>query len=145
MRNLHDCPSRYIMRCASGIRHRLDASVEDIALTTSEARALQFIAASERPLHQRDLEQEYELSPATVSELMQGMEAKGLIRRDTDPDDRRRKRLTIPGAIRPRVDAMLAQMDAMEAQLTRDIPPEKLEIFMEVIARMSQNLPPYSR
>ena len=145
MPDLHDCPSRYIMKCASGIRHRLDASVEDIALTTNEARALQFIAASEGTVRQRDLEQEYGLSAATISELMQNMEAKGLIRRETDPEDRRRKRLIIPEAMRSRADAMLDQMADMEAQLARNIDPAKLQVFMEVIEQMSRNLPPHNR
>lgn len=54
-------------------------------MTPMEVRALQFIAAADRSLYQKDIEAEYGYTPATVSERMKGMEAKGLIRRTVDP------------------------------------------------------------
>ena len=142
MFELVQSPGRYIMRVSSGLLHCLDSFVEGTSMTPGEARILQFIAASTEPLNQRDIETEYGYSAATVSEMIKNMEAKGLVQRDTDPHDRRKKRLTVPVGIAAQVNDMRGKMVAMEADLIRDISPEKLDVFMEVIRQMSANIPP---
>jgi DNA-binding MarR family transcriptional regulator len=130
------------MRVSSGILRRLDAFVEGTAMTPVEARILQFIAASAKPLNQKDIEAEYGYTAATVSEVIKNMEAKGLIRRDTDPDDRRKRRLTASADMASQVIEMRDRIAAMEADLTRGIDPEKLDVFMEVIHQMTKNISP---
>ena len=142
MRDLFESPGRYIMRVSNGIKHQLDSFVADTSMTNAEARVLQFIAAARSPVYQKDIETEYGYTAATVSELMQGMEQKGLVQRQTDPADRRRKCLTIPEAIRPQVEAMRGRMVRMEAALIEGLSEDEIEIFMKVIRRMSTNIPP---
>lgn len=142
MTDLSQSSSRYIMRVSSGILRRLDAFVEGTAMTPVEARILQFIAASAKPLNQKDIEAEYGYTAATVSEVIKNMEAKGLIRRDTDPDDRRKRRLTASADMASQVIEMRDRIAAMQADLTRGIDPEKLDVFMEVIRQMTKNIPP---
>jgi len=142
MTDLSQSSSRYIMRVSSGILRRLDAFVEGTAMTPVEARILQFIAASAKPLNQKDIEAEYGYTAATVSEVIKNMEAKGLIRRDTDPDDRRKRRLTASADMASQVIEMRDRIAAMEADLTRGIDPEKLDVFMEVIHQMTKNISP---
>ena len=141
MRSLPESPGRFIMRISNGLRGHLDAFVEGTSMTTAEARALQFIAAAE-PVHQRDIEEEYGCTAATVSELMANMESKGLIRRETDPRDRRKKCVTINDAIRPQVNAMLEKMIEMEQKLVEGIDDDEVAVFLEVAKRMSKNIPP---
>lgn len=145
MFDLSQNPGRYIMRVASGILHQLDSFVANTSMTPMEARALQFIAMADRPLYQKDIEAEYGYSPATVSELVKGMEAKGLIRRAVDPEDRRRRCLTIAPGIAPQVEEMRKKMIRMEEDLVAGIDGDKLEIFMEAVRKMSENIPPRSR
>ena len=145
MFDLYPSPGRYIMRVSSGILHQLDSFVADTSMTSVEARVLQFIAAAERPLYQKDIEAEYGYTPATVSELVKGMEAKGLIQRRVDPEDRRRRCLTIAPDIAPQVEIMREKMIQMERDLVLDIDEDKLRIFMEVVRKMSENMPPRSR
>jgi len=142
MPDLFESPGRYIMRISSGILHCLDSFVEGTSMTPAEARVLQFIAAANAPLCQKDIEAEYGLSAATVSELIQGMENKGLIRRETDPEDRRRKRLMIDDAILGQVRAMREKMIRMEAELIRGIEPEEQALLMRMLRRMTGNMPP---
>lgn len=142
MTDLSQSCSRYIMRVSSGILRRLDAFVEGTAMTPVEARILQFIAASAKPLNQKDIEAEYGYTAATVSEVIKNMESKGLIQRDTDPDDRRKRRLTASADMATQVIEMRDRIAAMEADLTRGIDPEKLDVFMEVIRQMTKNIPP---
>ena len=142
MRNLHNGPTRYIMKAASVVRHALDACVEGTPVTPMEARALLFISTSSASIHQKDIELEYGLSRATVSELMQGMEQKGMIRRQRDETDRRKNRITVCEAFQPFVDGMMARMNAVEEKLSQGIDERELEVFLNIIERMTQNAPP---
>ena len=142
MADLLQSPGRYIMRVSSGILHSLDSFVDGTSMTPVEARILQFIAASSEPLNQKDIEAEYGYTAATVSEIIKNMEAKGLVRRDTDPSDRRKRRLSVPAGISTQVDDMRGKMIAMEAELIGKIEPEKIDVFMEVIRQMTANIPP---
>ena len=142
MRNLHDSCGRYVMKLAGSLRRRLDSFVADTPMTPMEARVLQFVASAHSAVYQKDLEQEYGCSAATISELVHGMEQKGLLQRETDPEDRRRKRLAIPEPMRARADAMLVRMVEMEDVLVAGIAPEELDVFLEVIRRMVDRFPP---
>jgi len=143
--DLFQSPGRYIMRIASGLVHKLDSFVENTGITPVEARVLQFIAAADSPLYQKDIEAEYGYTAATVSELIKGMEAKGLIVREVDAEDRRRRRLTIAPGITQQVSHMREQMIQMESGLVRGIDGESLEVFMRVARKMSENMPPRSK
>lgn len=145
MFDLFQSPGRYIMRVSSGILHQLDSFVANTSITPMEARVLQFIAAAQGPLYQKDIEAEYGYTAATVSELIKGMEGKGLILRQVDPEDRRKRRLTIAPEIAPQVGEIREKMIQMEKDLVAGLDDEELGIFMKVIRRMSRNMPPRSR
>ena len=142
MNDLLQSSSRYILKISSGLIRQLDSFVEGSSMTPQEARALQFIAVSEKAIYQKDLETEYGCTAATISELIGNMEKKGLIRRETDPDDHRRKRLSVNPAIGLKVRDMVKKMAEMEKKLTEGIDEEKIRIFLEVAKQMSENIPP---
>ena len=142
MYNLLESASRYILRISSGLTRQLDSFVEGSSMTPQEARVLQFIAVSEKAIYQKDLETEYGCTAATISELIGNMEKKGLIRRETDPDDHRRKRLFANPAIGQKVRAMVIKMAEMEKKLTEGIDEENIRIFLGVAKQMSENIPP---
>ena len=121
---------------------RLDSFVEGSAMTSQEARVLQFIATAQTPICQRDLELEYGCNAATISEMIKSMETKGLIIREADPSDRRRKRLYINPEIEPKVREMRNNMIRMEQDLKEGIGEERIELFLEIAKKMSENIPP---
>ena len=142
MLDLHQSTGRYIMRIASGLSNCLDSFVEGSVMTRQEARVLQFIATAQTPICQRDIEAEYGCNAATISELIKSMEAKGLIIRETDPSDHRRKLLYTNPEIEPMVREMREKMIRMERELVEGIEQEKIDLFIELAKRMSRNIPP---
>ena len=141
MRDIGEAAGRYINRLAGYIRKNLDDFAAKQGITPAEGRTLQYIAAQKRDLCQKDIEEEYGLRPASASQLLQGMESAGLIRRETDPQDRRRKRLVITPQREESAAQMLADIERMEERLIEGIEPEKLEVFFEVMDKMLENVP----
>ena len=141
MRDIGEAAGRYINRLAGYIRKNLDDFAAKQGITPAEGRTLQYIAAQKRDLCQKDIEEEYGLRPASASQLLQGMESAGLIRQETDPQDRRRKRLVITPEREESAAQMLADIERMEERFIEGIEPEKLEVFFEVMDKMLENVP----
>ena len=141
MREVGDAAGRYINRLAGYIGKNLDSFAAKQGITPAEGRTLQYIAAQKRDLCQKDIEDEYGMRPASASQLLQGMESAGLIRWETDPQDRRRKRLVITPEREESAAQMLADIERMEERLIEGIEPEKLEVFFEVMDKMLENVP----
>lgn len=141
MKDISNAPGRYISRLGGYIRHRLDAISAESGITPAQGRTLQYIAGQNRPVYQRDIEEEYGLRAASASQMLQGMEDAGLIRREMDEHDRRKKRIVIPEEKRGVCETMIAQIEEMETQMIEGIEPEKLAVFIEVTERMIANFP----
>ena len=141
MKDISNAPGRYISRLGGYIRHRLDAISAESGITPAQGRTLQYIAGQNRPVYQRDIEEEYGLRAASASQMLQGMEDAGLIRREMDEHDRRKKRIVIPEEKRGVCETMIAQIAEMETQMIEGIEPEKLAGFIEVAERMIANFP----
>ena len=139
MRDLHNSSTRYIMKLSSAVRSALDSFSENTSISPMETRALLFIATSKEAIYQKDIEQEYRLSRATVSELMQSMEQKGMICRTRDSADRRKNRISICRVIQPVVNDMIAGMNAIEDKMASGIDEEDMAVFLRVIRQMLQN------
>jgi DNA-binding MarR family transcriptional regulator len=138
-------PGWHIMHVSYGVYRRLNAFLEGLPMTTMEARALLFIASVGGDVCQRDIEREFGLSAATVSELIRGMADKGLVRRTVDPSDRRRRRVIIADETHPQLEAMREYLAKLEQTLIELIPPGCVEDFINVLKRMAELYPPNAR
>ena len=141
MKDISNAPGRYISKLGGYIRHRLDEISAESGITPAQGRTLQYIAGQNRPVYQRDIEEEYGLRAATASQMLQGMEDAGLIRREVDEHGRRKERIVIPEEKRGVCETMIAQIAEMETQMIEGIEPEKLAVFIEVTERMIANFP----
>ncbi len=77
---------------------------------------------------------------ANVTKALQAMERKGLIGRETDPNDQRNKvcRLTVPGAaLTPRLHEILS---GWEAACFKGLSPEDLSAFHRISGVIIKNL-----
>lgn len=94
-------------------------------ITPEQGRTLGFIEAKETEgITQKDLAQTTRTTPASVTSMVKGLEAKGLIERREDPQDARRKTLhTTPSGravIKEFEDSMEKIQDDALATLTSD-------------------------
>jgi DNA-binding MarR family transcriptional regulator len=71
------------------LRRGSTAQLAPLGLTNAQARVLRIVAAAGRPLRMADIAVRLEVVPRSVTTMVDGVEAEGLIVRGTDPDDRR--------------------------------------------------------
>lgn len=141
MKDISNAAGRYISKLGGFIRHRLDAISAECGITPAQGRTLQYIAGQNRNVYQKDIEEEYGLRAATASQMLQSMEEAGLIRREVDETDRRKKKIVITEEKREACEAMIAHIGDMEAKMIEGIEPEKLAVFFEVVEQMLSNIP----
>ena len=89
---------------------------------------------------QKDLANQCDIEPATVSRLLDGMEEMGLARREADLEDRRAVRVTITAEGKEMRRRMGAYMDAQERQALAGFSPEEQEQLKAYLARVYHNV-----
>jgi MarR family transcriptional regulator, transcriptional regulator for hemolysin len=91
-------------------------------------------------LTQRELAEVLEVEPITVGRLVDRLETRGLVERRADPRDRGVWRVHLTAA----APSVLAELDAirveLDAEATRDVPPELREATVEALLAMKRNL-----
>ena len=94
---------------------------------------------SEEAVFQKDLEAEFQMARSTASGILQAMEKKGLITRESIPRDARLKRLVLTEKGMKFQMEIMENFDRIQKVLKSDIPKEKLECFLEVLDMIREN------
>lgn len=124
------------------VKKRLNATLSDLGITGVQSRIMYYICEHCRsgPVFQKDVEEAFGLSRSTTTGVLQLLEKKGIIRRETVDSDARMKRL-VPtqkawenGA---KIHACIMETDSV---MTKGISPGQLQVFLEVAAKMYDNL-----
>lgn len=91
-------------------------------------------------IYQRDLEDILNLRRATVSGVLHTMEKNNLIRRVTDNEDTRSKKILLNNKAKEIFLQNQKKMDKTEQTITQNIQKEDLEVFSRVIQMMKNNM-----
>ncbi len=127
--NAYECEANHMLQ-----RH---------GLTTAQAEILRLVMLSRsqgESLNQKDIETALRLKNPTVTGTLNRLEAKGLIRRESDPRDGRRK------LIRPTEKALAAHVEVgrafllWEQRLLTGIGPREQEQLLGLLDRVLENI-----
>ncbi|MGC6768193.1 MarR family winged helix-turn-helix transcriptional regulator [Enterococcus sp. LJL51] len=107
-----------------------------------QMRILNFIDRKnhkEEPVYQKDIEHEFDIRRSTASGILQRMEKRQLIERQSCKDDNRLKAifLTLNGQIK--VKENICKLEKFDKQLIQDISEEELETFFNLLEKLSDN------
>ncbi|WP_262312110.1 MarR family winged helix-turn-helix transcriptional regulator [Acidiphilium sp. AL] len=91
-------------------------------------------------LSQKDLAELLEVEPMTVARLTDRLEARGLVERRADPNDRRIWRLHLKPAAEPVLHEVDAQRAAVAAVVTHDLPAETIRTMIRGLILMKAAL-----
>lgn len=93
-----------------------------------------------KEIFQKDLEKEFGIRSSSVTNVLQLMEKKGYIRRESVDYDSRLKRLVLLDTGRSFFHSLETMMKNMTYDTLEGIEDEKLDVFFEVIEKMKKNL-----
>lgn len=131
---------RCISKLSNQIRRRLDSYSAKSGVSGSQGRILHFVLAQTEDVFQRDIEQEFDMRPPSATQLLKVMEKNGLIRRESTAQDARLKKIIVTEKAAALVGQVFPDLEELERDLTKGISPEQLEVFFQMIGRMSENL-----
>lgn len=131
---------RCIGNLSNLIRRRLDSFSTKRGVSGSQGRVLHFILAQTDDIFQKDVELEFNLRPPSATQLLKLMEKNGLIRRESVSEDARLKKIIVTEKASALIGAVIPDLEEMERDLTRGITQEQLDVFFEVVERMTKNM-----
>ena len=118
----------------------MTAALEKMDLTASQGHIMGFLSRQASPPCPKDLEEAFQLSHPTVSGLLSRLEQKGFIQLQTDPNDRRCKRIYVLPKGHQCHQTMHQTIDTIEQQLVRDFSPDEKELFISFLQRAIANM-----
>ena len=136
-----DCGA-WINMLSHKVKKRLNATLAEQGITGVQSRVMHDILAhcEEGPVFQRDVEEAFELSRSTTTGIVQLLEKKGIIRRESVDSDARLKSL-VPTEKAGQIEEQVRErIRDIEAVMTRNISPGQMQVFLEVAEKMSANL-----
>lgn len=114
-------------------------AAEGLDLTAGEARTLLYVQRCDG-IRQSALAEQMRVEPMTLSNFLDRLEARGLIRRSPDPCDRRAKLVTIADTAKPLVQRLEALAAAVRGRATKGFSPAEVETFRRTLQTMRRNL-----
>lgn len=126
------------------IKRLIDSKIQKSAfcrLTGSNGWIIDYIRKkSPKPVYQKDLEAEFNITRSTASKVLNLMEEKGFIVRESVPEDARLKKLVLTPEAIEISKGMEADRDAIERQITKGFSEKELQQFYSYIERIRKNI-----
>ena len=125
----------------NAVDQKINLRVQEMELTSAQIFVLHFISQNpDRDIYQRDIENRFELSHATVSGLIARLEAKGFLECEPGQKDKRYKRLCVTEKARCCDALMKENIDNVEQQLLKGFSEEDMERLNIYFDKMLSNL-----
>ena len=135
-----------ICHLAHTVRYTLDLAVAHVAdddVTGLRGRVLGYIVRCTElggDVYQRDIEAKFHIQRSSVTTLLQGMEAAGLVLRLPVPEDARLKRLVPTRKGLACQEQVQQVIDGFEHSLQQGLRPAELETLRGLLQRLLANL-----
>lgn len=113
-------------------------------LTPSQFKILKYVTLNpEASVRQIDLETYFGMSNPTVTGIIQNLEKKGMIYRQSHPDDKRSKIIILSEKAKNARHFILETSDNIEANFTKGLTPQEKDIMRTLLLKLlesSQNI-----
>ena len=83
---------------------------------------------------------EFNIRRSSASEMLQKLENKGLIIRESDEKDKRVKTIRLTDHGEMLENSVFSQVCKFENEIIKDIPQNKLDVFFEVLENINNNI-----
>jgi DNA-binding MarR family transcriptional regulator len=131
--------TRSVERANQLVRRYLAARLDQLDVTEIEAHLLARLAAK-GPCSVADLQKAFGLRPSTLTNALDRLERRRLLRRHSNPSDRRTFLLELTAAGKRGAREVIALVDTLEAVVAAHVSGEQLAGFHAVIAALEDAL-----
>ena len=100
----------------------------------------EYFKSQNRSVYQKDIEQEFGLRPSTATETLKSLEKNGLIKRETDPNDGRYKKIVFTEKAEQIEAVLKSEIEESETILLQGVTKEERQEFLRIAEKMLQNL-----
>lgn len=123
------------------VRRRFEEAVlaAGLEITTGEARTLAHLCVQDG-MRQSVLAERLSVEPMTLTGYLDRLEARGLVRREPDPDDRRAKRVVVEEKAAPLARRISEIARSVREEATRGLGPDEVEALRAALRLMRGNL-----
>ena len=134
--DIHRLDNR-IRRCVQ----RTASQHEMEAVSGTNGRIIRFLSEhTDRDIYQKDLESEFGITRSTASRVLRLMEQKGLVERQSVPQDARLKKLVLTEKAIALHSSVEARIRRMETLISAGLTEEEMAQFLATAAKIEQNL-----
>lgn len=125
----------------SSSEQAMTIALEEVGLTAAQGHLLGHLTHhQDSPQYPRDIEEAFHLSHATVAGLLDRLEKKGFVELQTDPDDRRRRRIVPTEKAREFTQRVGQILDENEEKMLRGFSEKEQERFASYLQRAIHNV-----
>lgn len=126
-----------VLHCA--VSQEITNALSTMELTSSQGHIMGYLAHCKEPPCPRDIEEQLHLTHPTVSGLLARLERKDFIRLQSDPDDRRCKRVYIQPKGLACLETMHQTITGIEEKLVSGFSEEEKQLFSNLLIRAARN------
>ena len=101
---------------------------------------IQYIISHDNDIYQKDLEKNLQLTRATLSGVLKTMEKNGIIKRTSNENDARSKKIVLNQKLKEDIACKKNILKDVEKKLTNGINQKDLNIFINTINKKNQNI-----
>lgn len=131
-----------IKAVSNAIRRKIEGiNIEEkYGLTGGECAIMGYLFENkDRPLYQKDIEEEFHIRRSSATRALQAMEKKGILFRENEPRDGRLKRLVLTEKAMEIGRGVGDMIEEAEQRLLRGISREELNTFLDICDRICRN------
>ena len=131
-----------IKAVSNAIRRKIEGiNIEEkYGLTGGECAIMGYLFENmERPLYQKDIEEEFHIRRSSATRALQAMEKKGILLRQSEPHDGRLKRLVLTERAVEIGHGVGDMIEEAEQRLLKGISREELNAFLDICDRICRN------
>lgn len=133
--DLEELPGHHIRRLQQIAVAIFLHETEHHGITPVQYAALQSVCNTPG-IDQRTLARSIGLDTSTIAGVVDRLEARGLLVRNTTPDDRRVRLLSLTGEGHVLLKAMAPAMHRAQERMLEPLPPNERELFMRMLRRL---------
>lgn len=136
MESVTDQLAEAVQQLSRRLRHGSRQRLAPLGLTPGQGRALSILARVDRPMRMAELAGSLHVVPRSATDVVDGLEEAGLVRRGTDPTNRRSVLVTLTAAGRGVLEELAEARRLTAEELFGVLDPAAQQRLLDLLTRL---------